>query len=300
MADQIPMTAVLIIFYLTFASQIFLLSIYYPGMIAKRIRYVLKNYPPDKYPKLYPSGYTVGAAGKGAQKMTLFRLYNGAVAVTGIIVLTAMISTGYRPDAMGGDEIFVMLYFLLQIIPSIVMAFREFGNYHQMHQAFAVKRRTAELRPRRLFDFVSPAYVVAAIALFAGWAAFYINSAGDIANWGVENYATIGGISAMNIAYIIMIRAFLSGKKLDPYQAYSDQLKTIESTIKTCVISSILVSLFLFLTQVADQYGLEVFDPPLTSFYVQLCVVMALGLVFRLIKLEEIDFEVYRENAQAT
>ena len=43
-----------ILFYALFLSQIILISYYYPKQIIKRIDGVLKNYPPEDYPKLYP------------------------------------------------------------------------------------------------------------------------------------------------------------------------------------------------------------------------------------------------------
>lgn len=297
MADQIPMTVILFVFYLTFAGQIYLLSIHYPNQLAKRISYVLKNYPPTEYPKLYPSGFTTLTAGARTGRLAIFKRYNQLVALLGGAILLAMLASGYRPADKGGDEIFVMLYFFLQTVPFIVIAFLEFRNYKLMHEAFQITRRSADLRPRRLFDFVSPAYVVAAVVFFIAWATFYIGSAGDVATWTTEKYATLVIISGMNLAYITVIWKAISGTKLDPYQAYGDQIKTIESLTKTLVFSSIMISLFLILTQGADEYGLEVFDPPLTSFYMQLCVVMGIGLTLRLTKIEDVDFSVYRADA---
>lgn len=297
MPADFSMTAILFVFYLTFAGQIYLLSIHYPNQLAKRISFVLKNYPPSEYPKLYPSGFTTLAAGARAGRLTVFRRYNQLVALLGGAILVAMLASGYRPAAEGGDEIFVMLYFFLQTVPFIVIAISEFRSYKLMHKAFQNKRRSAELRPRRLFDFVSPAYVVAAVVLFVAWVSFYVVSAGALATWTVEKYATLILISGMNLAYIAIVWKAVSGTKLDPYQAYSDQVKTIESTTKTMVFSSIMISLFLILTQGADEYGLEVFDPPLVSFYMQLCVVMGMGLTMRLTKIEDVDFSVYRADA---
>lgn len=298
MADQIPMTVILIISYLVYAAQIFLLSIYYPGVMAKRVRYVLDNYPPEDYPKLYPAGYAAVAGARG-RKLTLYHRYNQLVALVGFFTLAAMIAGGYRPDMKGGDEIFVILYFLLQTVPFIAMSFTEFRHYRQMHEAFTSSRRTADLRPRRLFDFVAPGYCLAAVLLLVAWGVFYVSAAGPISAWQVENYATLTLIFGMNVAYAVIIRSYLTGKKQDPYQAYPDQLRTIESTIKVFVISSIMISLFLILTQGADQFDFEVFDPPLTSLYVQLCVIMGIGLTFRMRRVEDIDFEVYRKDAPA-
>ena len=50
-------TIVLAVFYTVFLSQIFLVSIYYPGKLCRRIEYVRTNFPPARYPKLYPAGF---------------------------------------------------------------------------------------------------------------------------------------------------------------------------------------------------------------------------------------------------
>lgn len=300
MAEQIPMTAILIIFYAVFASQIYLLSFYYPGQLARRVRYVLDNFPPDQYPKLYPSGEGAAEARAGYRRLTLYRRYNQLIALIGVGILAAMIISGYRPAMKGGDEIFVLGYFMLQVVPFIFLAVVEFRTYSVMQQAAQSKQRTAELHPRRLFDFVEPAYVVAAVALYFAWVTFFLQGAGDPAEWQMEIYATLILITGMNIAYVLIIARFLYGKKLDPHQAFKDQLKTIESTIRVHVISSILISLFLIVTQAADQFSFEVFDPPLASLFVQLCMILGVGLTFRMTRVEDIDFEVYRKDAPVT
>lgn len=291
-------TAVLVIFYSIFLSQIFVISIYYPRKIAKRIRYVLDNFPPEEYPKLYPTARK-GFVGDAYTKIGLYMGINYAIAVVGLILVAALAVSGYRPDPKGGDEIFVMLYFFLQVTPLLVTSVKEFKQYRLMNQAFTSPTRAASLRPRHLSDFISPVYVILAGLLYVGWLVFYLSGLEPNAPWGGEVFASIGVITAMNVAYIGIIAHFLLGKKLDPYKAYKDQLKQIESMIKTFVLSSIGCSLFLMMTEAADRYALEVFDPPLASFYLQLCLIFGLGLAMRTDKVETIDFDVYRENAPA-
>ena len=301
MPIDIPMTAILIIFYLVFASQIYLLSIHYPSKMVRRIRYVLSNYPPDEYPKLYPEGHTLVVADREARRLTLIERYGQAVALLGVVVLVLMLGSGYRPHQKGGDEIFVMLYFFLQAAPFLLIAFKEVQQFKRMQEGYnAASRRTAELRPRRLFDFISPGYVLAAIVMFVLWISFYLWQAGDPAAWGWEIYSTLVLIPGMNVAYGLLIARYLVGKRLDPYQAPADQARAIGTTIHIFVISSIMISFFLLVTEAADVYDFEVFDPPLTSFYLQLCLVMGVGLTLRQVKIEDVDFEVYRKDAPAT
>lgn len=295
MPEYFSMTFVLAVFYVVFFGQIFLLSIYYPRKISGRVEHMLNNFPPSEYPKLYPSFHSESV--KIEQfKMKVYKLINYAIALVGLGLLVAMVLSGYRPAETGGDETFVMLYFFLQTIPLLYISWKEHCQYRLMRLTFDDKKRVADLKRRGLFDFVSPVYVVTAVLFHVAWLAFFIDSAGPVSAWESNHYVTLVVISGMNILYAVTIFSFASGKKLDPYKAPKDQMKHAESVIKVLVFSSILISVFLSITQAADQYAFEVFDPVLTSFYMQLCVIFGLGLVMKMQNIEEIDFEVYREQ----
>ena len=300
MPVDIPMTAILIIFYLVFSSQIYLLSIHYPSKMIRRMRYVLSNYPPSEYPKLYPEGHTSAAVERENSHLTVMQRYSQIVAFLGVAVLIYMLGSGYRPDQKGGDEIFVMLYFFVQTAPFLLISFKEMQQFKRMQAGYNATRRTADLRPRRLFDFISPGYIIAAVIMFVLWLSFYLWQAGEPATWGWEIYLTLTLIPGMNVIYGLLIANYLVGKKVDPYQAPADQVRTIGTTIHIFVISSIMISFFLLFVEAADVFAFEVFDPPLTSFYLQLCLVMGVGLTFRNVDIEDVDFEVYRKDAPTT
>ena len=295
MPEAVSTPAILAVFYLTFLSQIGLLSLYYPGKLARRIAYVLDNFPPEQYPKLYPVS-SAGQSGEARRKLHLYRVVNRGIAAIGVAILAAMAFTGYRPDPLGGDEVFVMMYFALQLAPLVYLSIKEYAHYRLMRQAFRSTRRTAELRPRRLFDFIAPGYLAAAVLLYLAWLVFYL-SGRLVGSWEFEVYASLALITGINLAYAGIVFRFISGRKLDPYKANADQLKQIAAIVKVLVFSSILISLLLMLTQAVDQYGLEVFDPPLTSLYIQFCVIVGVGVSLRTEPIETIDFEVYRGNA---
>ncbi len=298
MPDFFSMTGVLAIFYVVFSSQIFLLSIYYPSKISGRVDHMLRNFPPAEYPKLYPA-YHPGYVENEQLKMRLYKAVNHIIALIGMVTLLAMLWSDYRPAAVGGDEIFVLLYFFLQAIPLLYISWKEHNQYRLMRRTFADKQRVAELTRRRLVDFISPIYIAVAVLLYIGWLAFYIGGIDALGGWQVENYATLAVITGLNLAYALTIARHVSGKKQDPYKAPKDQLKQTEAVVKVMVFSSIMASIFLTLIQAADQYSFEVLDPVMTSFYMQLCVVFGLGLMIRMQDLEAIDFEVYRTQDSA-
>lgn len=293
----LSMTVILAILYIVFLAQIFVISIHFPGKVAARIRYVLDNFPPDQYPKLYPSPYDKLPVELRRRSVDLFVNINRAIALVGLMILVAAMATGYEPRLQGGDEILVFGYFVLQIMPLMYQSFKEFQHHKLMRAAFEeTRQRSADLKPRHLFDFISPVMIVAAIALYVAWVFFFIDGEGPVSEWDDGTYIALFVITAMNLMYTGVIYVFLRGAKLDPYQAYPDQLRRIEMMIKVHVLSSILVSIFMIMTTAADRYAFEVFDPAMVSVFLQLCLVFGMGLVFKLDPVEETDFEVYRDS----
>ena len=295
MPETISQLAVLAVFYTVFLGQIYLLSVYFPRKIINRARYVLDNFPPEDYPKLYPT-YHPGFMAEANRKLGFYKGVNAATAIFGLMILTAMLVTGYRPSMKGGDEIFVLFYSMLQALPLIYAEVKEFKQYRLMRSTYAAKTRTAELAPRRLFDFISPFYVVLAVALYCLWLAFYLSARGFDDPQVGEVYATLFMITGLNVAYVFWIARVMVGKKFDPYKAHADQLKQIGVTVKMLVFSSIGISIFQMLAQAADQYDFEVFDPPMASLYMQFCMVFGLGIAMKMQDIEDIDFDVYRDD----
>ncbi|UTW56066.1 hypothetical protein [Kordiimonas sp. SCSIO 12610] len=293
----LSMTTVMIIFYLVCASQVFLISIYFPGKIVERIRYVLERFPPDEYPKLYPSPLDQISMAERSRGLTLFIQINRAIAIVGAVILLAALASGYQLDLKGGHEILVFAYFMLQVIPGVYLSVREYQQYRLMHKAFAnTKVRAAGLKRRTLFDFVSPQMVGLAVLGYVGWLIFFVSGEGPVNEWREEVYITLLLITGVNLAYVMIARATVSGMKLDPYQSYSDQLRRTEVMIKSLVFSSVLMSGFLIFTIAADRYAFEIFDPIMTSLLFQASVIFSVGTIFRFDPLEEINFDVYRND----
>jgi hypothetical protein len=302
MPDSFSMTAILAIFYIVFFGQIYYLSIYIPGQIAKRVQYVMDQFPPAEYPKLYPSPFNRFEAEAGKRKLRIFKGINYGIALIGIVILEQMMVSGYRPAFKGGDEIFVMLYLFLQVGPILYAELREYQQVKMMREVYAsTKMRSADLAPRRLFDFISPVYVVIAALSYVGWMVAYLTSRDFGVQPDGEIYGTVIGLSLLQALMAFNAARHLMGKKQDPYVSYADQMKGIAVLLKITAFSIIGMNVFMTITQLVDQYDLEVFDPVLTSLYFQTCFAFGLGLVFRTMKVEKTDFEVYRDDtAQAS
>ncbi|NVJ99636.1 MAG: hypothetical protein HWE25_15915 [Alphaproteobacteria bacterium] len=296
MPFNLPENIILAIHYIAFIGQIYLISHYFPARFAQRIRYILRNFPVSEYPKLYPSAGP-NFADETEDKLRLFLRVNSGIAVIGLLLLGVMFGNNYSIDPKGGDEVFVMMYFFLQVIPFLIAGYKEHTQYAAMRKAFSETRRKADLRPRRLFDFISPAAVLAAVLSYSIWLVFYLNIKGSAGPWGEEVYISVGLTTTMNLIYAAVIARFIYGKKLDPYQASKDHMKTIEAITKALVYSSIGISWFHVMTVAADEYALEAFDPALSSIYMQFCAALGFGLMLSIVKVEDLDFDVYRETS---
>jgi len=290
------MSATLLLFLIVFLSQIFLISVYYPMKIRRRILYILKNYPPSEYPKLYPAPFDHDAreAAKGGLKA--YRNINLLIAAIGLAVLARGALLGYTPSPKGGDEIYVLLYFFLQVSPIFYLEFTWCKLHKRMREANTARARKADLNPRRLFDFISPAVFALAVVLLASWVTLFLYSEGFDQPWRWNVYVTLGAVTFANALMAGVAARHMLGRKLDPHMANKDRLLRIETIIKTSVFTSIAISVFLIINNLADTYALEVYDPVLMSVYFQLIAFFSFGLQILKFKVETLDFEVYKKD----
>ena len=63
---------------------------------------------------------------------------------------------------------------------------------------------------------------------------------------------------------------------------------------------SIGASLFLMLTKGINEYNLDYLEPALMSLYLQFVILIGLGSMLRNIRVEKLDFDVYRNDAPVT
>ena len=63
-----------------------------------------------------------------------------------------------------------------------------------------------------------------------------------------------------------------------------------------CYCHIILASLFLIITGIVEHYNLDYLEATLMSIYLQLIIFIGLGSILRGLRVENIDFEVYKEK----
>ncbi len=280
-----------LIFYVVFLSQIFLLSHYYPKRILQRFNSALENYPASKYPKLYnksPDYYEAGAK--------IYKIMNRIILLIGLVIL---ISIGYfnLTENYKTESVFSFFYWMFQMLPIAMMEFSGFSYYKEMRKANKQPYRKAEIRPRRFFDFVSPLLfsTAAIVNVSCFFFIFYLdNFEFEI---GSDTFVISLTLIAMNSLFAFIARFNINGQKQDPYQSSTDRNRQIRLNVRSLVIVSIAASAFIMAEKSIAIFDLLYLKPSMLSFYFQLIAWISLGSLLNNMDLEDINFDVYKEDA---
>lgn len=270
-----------LLFYVVFLSQIILLSFYLPNKILSRIDYVFETYPPSKYPKLYPKPIEYFK-----QMQRKYKKMNLAIMGIGLLLLAVLMGyarNGERNEAIMG------VYFFLQISPMMLIEIGAFKYYKLMRTIDTRTTRKAELRPRRLFDFVSPIIFGLAILIYVAFIVLMLYIRQFDFPW-FGGYWNIFAITLANLFFAGVVIWHMYGKKRDPYQSYEDRTRQITLVTKQMVFMSIAATLFVALIVILASLDLRNLQPTVMSLYFQL--ITALG--FRTLRIDTLNFDVYK------
>jgi len=283
------------LFYIAFLGQIFLLSYYFPKKILGRMQYVMDTYPPSQYPRLYPKPIEYYRRGQlGFKYATRFIVVLGFVILYAIIFLvdhSTFADDGYISEAWPAA------YGIIQFLPLMVLEFSEFGQYKMMRKANVATTRTADLRRRGLFDVVSPVLVVLAVSLIVGAILLDLYVHQFTIEWGHDTVERAITLTLTNSLLAGLGAWLLYGKKLNPHQGPGDRNKQISTNLHSFLYVSMAMSVFFMTQAVDDIYNLDFLDATLMTLYFQVIAFLSLGHGLREQKLEDIDFEVYKDGA---
>lgn len=280
-----------ILLYIAFVSQIFLLSYYLPSRVVARINYVLKNYSPEEYPKLYPRSVDYFKS-----RRDFYRNFNNFNILLGIGVMLLIIPQ-FEIGEEKGLQMVPWAYFMVQMVPSMLTEAFSFKQAKLMRQANTDKSRKADLAPRKLFNFVEPKLVFIAVTCFLVFALSISYLYGFDMRVGEKAMSNIMVLSAGNLLFIIIIAWNLRGKKIDPHQAYEDRLRVIETVIKSLVYLSIAMSMFMIIYVAANVYHWEFAMPVMMSLFLQIIAMISMGTPLQTLPINKIDFNVYKKTA---
>ena len=272
-------------------SQLFLMSYYFPRKIANRIQYVLDTYPPSEFPKLYPKSieyYT--------RIQRNYRILNTFILVLGAMLL-GIVFSNFPEDSQRErwDQAIVLSFFMVQFIPILLLEISSFNIFRQMRKTDLRTTRKAELQPRRLFDFISPILFGVVVFVYVSFVVF-------ILYFKRFDYPWFGG----NLNIIIISGAYLFfsgiaawnmfGKKLDPYQSNEDRRRQTSLIVKQLALISIGMTFYAIFTILAHTFEIRYLGSIFMSIYFQILAVFS----FQFIQMEDINFEVYKEEDQAS
>jgi lysylphosphatidylglycerol synthetase-like protein (DUF2156 family) len=274
--------------YLVLLSQLILLSYYYPKKIADRIKQLLQDYPPSTYPKLYPQSEAKLLAGR-----RLFKWLNWGILLLGTLVLCLVIYTLEQELKTAGQLAFIPL--VLGLIQAIPYALLELSNYQQLKVMRALNnqsRRQAELAPRNLFSFISPAKVFSAVVLFITCAVSMLYF--ENFNFSFDLIVLLSSMLLSNGLFVFVTINLLYGKKMDPHQSATDRAKMIRANLHSFVYTSILISVYFILNKSVDAFNWQHIEIIFNSLYWQFVIFLSTGTLLRGTRLDAINFEVYR------
>ena len=275
-------------FYIIFLSQILLASWFIPNKILLRMKTVMETYPPEEYPKLY-SG-TIDHYNKTQHK---YKLLNSIMLTVGFSFMSAIVMWDYMSTGQI-SEMIPWLYFMLQMVPLLWLEVKECKYFRAMRNNNSSTTKTAVMTPRKLLDFISFKLLVSTIALMV--MAFIL----VLVKYGFsgKSFENIIIILATNLFFAGVIYWHIYGKKQDPYQASEDRIKQIKVTVHSMVYVSIGVSIFLGVHMLIKIYDISYIKPSVMSIYCQLILWASVGNRLKQLKLENIDFSVYKEQAE--
>ena len=286
------LTSANIIFGIAFLGQIFLTSFYFPRKILARMEYVKETYPRSQYPRLYPKPDEYYAVG-----LWVFRLATRIIFALGFVILFAIFFwVDHSTFADDGyiSEAFPAAYGVIQFLPLMALEISEFSQFRLMRKARVATTRSADLRRRELFEFVSPALLGLTLTLFAGAILMDLYAHQFTISWGHDTIQRTLVFTVANILLATVGARLLYGKKLNPHQTADERIRLIKTSLSSFLYLSIAMSVFLMTQAADDLYNLDFLDATIMSLYFQIVVFLSLGRTLRNMRLEDIDFDVYK------
>jgi hypothetical protein len=224
-----------------FTLQVLALSVVAPAALVKRIRAFLERYPAEQFPQLYFPGSCIVVPDINA-----YRALNWLAAAAGLVLLGWLYTYMRRPDWDDGPiEALGAVYLMVQCFPLVLLAFASAKVNKQLRAAFPEDKRKATLRPRGLFDFVSPLAVSLAVLAYFLFVALTIYVERDPFPGFAGAIVNIGLVTAMYAVTGFVVFMTLYAKKSNPLQTQADRMIAMGTVVKLCVYSCISGVVFL-------------------------------------------------------
>lgn len=266
--------------------QIIVISAVIPRMISNRINSMVKDYPPAQYPKLYPM-----TLAHMQQNMKQFRVFSNVVLFLGLAILAHAYWTGQNELLAWDTQGTLNVYFLLQLVPFMLLGIKGMKYHQMMRQIHDSSRRTASLQPRKLTHYVSVSLLLltAISALILVLTIVYMHYHPFQGFAGLWNLFYIGGL---NLFFFVMIFFQIKGKKTDPHQSSHDRSAQIRLICQVLVIGWIAANLFMTTNMWMSWANLHELKDVVQSVYFTLVVL----LMSRTSTFQPRDYSVYQNE----
>ena len=275
------------LFFFAFASQIVFISAVFPKTIVRRMTHVLDNYPPSTHPRLYPRPLEHYEG-----KRSAYQILNYMIVAIGVAIFAWLTTVDFDRKTFGNASFY---YFLLQIGPMLWFEHTLRAELKLMRELDTRSTRSADLTPRRLFDVMSPALFWSIVVVYVGFWVF-------VAWFRQFDYPWFGGfqnnliITAMNVFFASILGWQMYGKKLNPHQAAEDRMRHTRRLAVLLGLVSIAATLYAVMTILLSAAEYREFQPFARSLYFQVITFMS----FQVYRIDNSNFDVYREDARAT
>ena len=284
-----------VLFYIVFLGQILLTSYYFPQKLLGRMRHVLETYPPSSYPKLYPrptEHYKIA--------YWAFKFANQCILVLGFVILLAlMFWVDHSTFADDGyiSEAWPAAYGMIQFLPLMVLELSEFSHMKLMRKANQSSKRKADLRRRSFVDAASLTLLGVALFFLVGSIIFDLYVHDFNVSFGHDTVQR-GMVLIVTNLFLAAVGAWnLYGRKQDPHQSFEDRARRVKASVTSLLYVSIALSVYFISAAADDLYNLDFLDATLLSVYFQAIVILSIGHILRAIRPEDIDFDVYKNDA---
>ncbi|MFK7865125.1 MAG: hypothetical protein AB8B95_12975, partial [Pseudohongiellaceae bacterium] len=164
-----------------------------------------------------------------------------------------------------------------------------------MRSDLSHRTRHATLQPRRLLDVIPTGIGIVGGLVYAGFALLTLGIQFSDPETD-RGFFSLLIVTLGNVFFIGIVYWNLYGRNQDPYRSDETRLSQIRTVAKSLILISIAATAFAGFTLVLDILKVESAEGISLCFYLQLIALLSLSSF----KIDNVDFEVYRETAASS
>lgn len=244
-------------FFAAFTAQILAMSVLHPVWLSKYARARASEFPAERFSQLRPG---VDHNATLERYLKWYRMVNAVIALLGLLLWGWLFSQMRRMDWDDGvGEVLRLAYSMLQLSPLLIVAIFS-TRYNRLVKQLLEGKRTAVLRRRGLFDFISPFAVFLAVLSYLLYVAYVIY----ITRHPFPGFAgPLINIIAVTLIYVVnsfVVYRTLYGTN-SRLETHAARMHTIGLVVRASVYISILITASLSLSFTLKLLDLPRWEP---------------------------------------